>query len=116
MASPLRREKMGMLFREELSKIIDREIDFGDSAFVTVTKVMISDDSHYANVFVSLLGAAPADALALLKKNVYHIQQMLNRRVKMRPVPRIAFVLDHEEFKREVVEKKIAELKKNNEL
>lgn len=116
MTSPLRREKLSTLFREELSKIIDRELDFPGQNLVTVTKVVISEDNHYATVFVSILGREPEESLELIKKNVYAIQQILNRRVRMRPVPRISFAFDREEFKREIVEKALAKLKKQKEL
>lgn len=116
MASPLRREKLSMLFREELSKIIDRELDFPEGNLVTITKITISEDNYYATIFVSILGKNPKETLELLSKNVYSIQQMLNKRVRMRPVPRISFALDREEFSRETVEKRLAELKRKKEL
>lgn len=116
MPSPLRREKLSMLFREELSKIIDREIDFPEGNLVTITKIAISEDGYYATVFLSILGSSPEEALEILTKNIYHVQQMLNRRVRMRPVPRISFALDREEFNRETVEKRLAELKRKKEL
>ncbi|KKW20308.1 MAG: hypothetical protein UY61_C0038G0004 [Candidatus Adlerbacteria bacterium GW2011_GWC1_50_9] len=75
MPSELRREKIENLLREELAKILDRDIEFPGRTIVTVTRVKSSVDGHYANAYVSILGADPAGALAALKKTIYHIQK-----------------------------------------
>lgn len=111
MATLLRIERINQLLREEVTKIVDRELDSPDGAMITITRVAASQDSLHANVFFSVLGAEPKDALALLQKNVYHIQQIVNRRLRMRPVPKIRFAIDAEEIKREQVEKSLAVVK-----
>ena len=116
MASIRRIEKLNMLLQEELARIIDREADLPVGTILTVTRVTISPDAHYATVFVSLLGKNPKEALEILKKNVYTIQQMLNRRVKMRPVPKIRFEIDKAELQREKVERALAKLKRKREM
>ena len=112
MASPRRIEKLNNLLREELGKIIDREMDFPAGTFVTITQVDISPDAHYADVFISIISQEPKNVLAILGKNIYHIQQELNQHLRMRPVPRIKFLLDEKEYRREKIEKKLADLKK----
>ena len=116
LASELRIEKLNNLLREELSNIIDREIEFPEGFLVTVTKVAVSPDVHYAAVFISVLGGNAKSALEILQKNIYHVQQMLNRRLRMRPVPKISFAVDEEEENRESVERSLAELKRRGEL
>ena len=116
MATERRIEQISILLKEELSKIIDREIEFPGETLVTVIRVEISPDKHYAAVLVSLLGEQPRKALEILQKNVYNIQKLLNRKVRMRPVPKIHFGLDREELKREGVEKSLADLKKKGEI
>ena len=116
MASERRIEKIKELAREELARIIDRELEFPAGTLVTVTRVDISPDKRYGEVFISLLGTDPHGAFALLKKNVYHIQQILNRTLRMRPVPQIHFSLDAEELRREGVEKSLASLKQKGEV
>ena len=54
--------------------------------------------------------------MEILRKKVYHIQQILNKKIRMRPVPKIRFEIDQEEFRREQVEKSISDLKKKGEL
>ncbi len=102
--------------REELSRILEREVEFPPGILVTITRLEVSEDVHYATVFLSVLGEERDEALAMVRKNTYHIQQGLNRRMRMRPVPRISFQIDEAEERREVVEKSLAELKKRKEL
>ena len=111
MPSPRRIEKLNLLLQEEVAKILDREVEVPEGTMLTVTRVGISSDGHYAAVFVSLLGTSPKKALENIKKNVYTVQQALNRRVKMRPVPKIHFEVDEGEFQREKVERSLAKLK-----
>lgn len=112
MASERRLEKLNNLIKEELGKILDREVDFPPKTIVTITRVHISPDVHYADIFISILGSEPQEALEFLIKKIYDMQQTLNRKLNMRPVPRIKFILDKEEFKREMVEKTLAKIKK----
>ena len=116
MAPSQRLERMSDLLQEELSKIMDRELEFPDGALVTITRVEISPDKHYAAVFLSILGTEKKNILEILEKKVYNIQQLLNRRVRMRPVPRVQFAIDEGEEKREIIERSLAELKNNKEI
>lgn len=116
MPTERRREKIEQLLREELSKIIDRDIEFPSGTMVTMTHITISSDGHYANAFVSLLGKEPKAALEILRKNIYHIQKGVNRKMRIRPVPKITFKIDQEEYNRERVERSLATLKKKGEV
>lgn len=116
MAAERRIEKISILIKEELAQLIARDIEFPEGTFVTVTRVDVSPDVHYASVFISILGNSGPRALEILSKKVYTIQQLLNRKVRMRPVPRIRFEVDEAEKNRESVEKSIAELKRKGEL
>lgn len=103
------------MLKDELARILDRELDIPEDTLVTITRVAISPDVHYATASISILGRKRKETLAVLKKNVSHIQQVLNRRVRIRPVPRIKFAVDEEEIKREGIEKSLAELKQKGE-
>lgn len=116
MPSPHRTEKLEGLIREELSKIIDRDVDFTVGSLVTITRVSISSDSHYATVHLSIISEEPHKALHLLIKNIYDVQQSLNKQMRIRPVPKIRFALDEQEFKREKIEKSLSDLKRKGEL
>ena len=114
MASPRRLEKLNMLLKEELARIINREIDFLSDTMMTVTRVETASDMHYADAFISVFGDDAKSAVDILKKNVYDIQRILNRSLRMRPVPKIRFLVDEGEERRESIEKTLAELKKES--
>lgn len=116
MASPLRIEKLNILLKDILAKIIDREIEFPENVMVTITHVTVASSAHYATVFISVLGGSSSEVLEIFRKNVYNIQQQLNKKLRMRPVPKIKFALDEEEIRRETVEKSLAELKRKKEI
>jgi len=52
-------------------------------------------------------------ALKLLNKDVYNIQQKINKLLKMRPVPKIKFAENKELIKAGKIEELLATLKKN---
>jgi ribosome-binding factor A len=115
-ATERRIEKLNILLREELAKIIARDVDLPEETMVTITRVQISPDVKYAAVFVSVLGRSPREALEILSKSMYNTQHLLIRRLKMRPVPKIHFEVDKEELHREKVEKSLSNLKKKGEI
>lgn len=105
-----------MLLRDELARIIDREFDFPNRRMITITQVTISPDARYATVFLSVLGADPKKTAMALEKDIWRVQQMLNRRLRMRPVPQIRFAADEGEAKRQGVEKSLAHIKEQEEI
>ena len=116
MASERRVRKLAGTLREEVAAILEREIEFPDGALVTVTRIAVSPDARYAAAYLTVFGGKEKEILEILKKNVYHIQQLVNRRLRMRPVPKIRFAIDEEEIRREGIEKSLAELKRKKEL
>ena len=119
MASQRRIEKINVFLKEEIAKIVDREVEFPEGIMVTITRAAASQDMRYATIFFSMLGGGNSEessAVALLLRNVYHIQQALNRVARIRPVPQIRFVHDEEEERREGIERSLAKLKREGEL
>ena len=117
MASGRRIEQLSVLLKEEVGKIVDRELEFPQGRMVTLTRTTLSKDGRYATIFFSVLGAADeSDVMAVFHKNIYPIQQMLNRALRMRPDPQIRFMPDVAEERRERVEASLAELKRAGEI
>ena len=105
-------EQVDVLIKEVASGILLRSIQFPEKALVTVTRVVTSPDIHYANVFVTVFSQKTSDlgeVMKILKHNIAAIQRELNRSLRMRPVPRIQFLIDEEETRRERIEKLISE-------
>jgi ribosome-binding factor A len=111
-ASERRLAKLNIFLKEELASILSRESEIMEESFVTVTRVEVSRRLLHASVYLSILDTEPERILENLNKNAYHIQQILNKRLRMRPVPKISFLIDAQELRREKVEKHLAELKR----
>lgn len=106
-------ERVNELLKEEVSQLILREIDFG-GALVTVIKVDTSPDLRIAKIKISVLPIEKAErALNILEKNIFQLQQMINKKLEMKPVPKICFEIDQVEIKAQRVEKLLQEIKKN---
>ena len=87
--------KVNKLIKQEVGKIILTEADFPRDIILTITKVKTSKDLRYADVFVSVLPTdKEVEIIELLKEEIYFIQQKLNQKLYMKPLPRIKFVID----------------------
>lgn len=111
MAQERRIQRLEVLLREIISGILVRELHFPEGALVTVTRAEISEDLFHADVFISVLGSVEQekDVLGVLARSAGEIQHILNRKLRMRPVPRITFAIDQDEKRRERVEKLLSE-------
>ena len=87
--------KVNKLIKREVGKIILTEADFPRDIILTITKVETSKDLRHADVFISILPVdKEAEIMELLKEEIYFIQQKLNKKLYMKPLPRIKFVID----------------------
>jgi ribosome-binding factor A len=87
--------KLNSLVQDELSKIIQKKIDFEKGVLVTIYKVEVSADTAHANIHISVIPENnEKKALETLKENVFLIQQELNKRLVLRIVPKIRFVIN----------------------
>ena len=103
--------RINELIKEEMGKILLRELDLEKGILVTVTRVSTSPNLYNANVFVSVYPQEHEKKVVQgLRGQIYELQQFLNKRLRMRPVPKIAFV--EETLVREAgdVEKRLAEI------
>ncbi len=98
-------KKVNHLLKQELGNILLREMDFS-GVLVTITNVDVSANLQQAKIYVSIMPDNQSDRIfKVLNINIYNIQQELNKRLKMRPVPRI-------EFKSEEKTKSAADIEK----
>lgn len=90
-----RQEKIAELVKEEVGKIVIRDIDIDPNFLLTITHVKVSSDLAHATIFISTLAPEQEEkALTILKANVRDIQHALNRKFRTRPVPKIVFAID----------------------
>ena len=94
-AMNLRLKKVNELIKQEVGDLVARELDLSREILITVTKAVVSPDLRYADILVSVLPAEKKlSTLRSLNKNVYSLQQKLNKKLTMKPVPKIRFELD----------------------
>ncbi len=104
-------EKVNSLLEQEISKIILKDFDYS-KAIITLTRVEATANLIEAKVYVSVLPEDKTDeALKLLNKDVYSVQQKLNKLLNMRPIPRIKFVKDRVIAEAAKIEKLLEKIK-----
>jgi len=107
-------DKVNSLLKHEISKIIQKEINFSNDVLVTLTYVKTTANLIEARVFISVLPEERLnEVLEILKRNVFMIQQKINKKLNMRPIPKIMFMEDKTESEADKIEKIIKELKKD---
>jgi len=93
----LRIQKVNELLKRELGKILLKELDISKNILLTITHVETTGNLIESNIFVSTIPEKQEkETLKFLNKEIYNIQQLLNKRLYMRPVPKIKFCLDEQ--------------------
>ncbi|MBW6440949.1 30S ribosome-binding factor RbfA [Patescibacteria group bacterium] len=91
----LRTEKVNKLLKREIGKIVLEEANLPIDILTTITKVSVSKDLRYADVFISVLPFEKSrEVQELLKENIYELQKTLNKKLFMKPLPKIRFCID----------------------
>jgi ribosome-binding factor A len=107
-------QQVNTLIKRELSQILLREIEFPPNVLVTITRVETSYNLMETNVWVSALPEEKLKrSLEILNKNIYILQQKLNQRLKMRPLPRIKFLEEKKTREASKIEEILEKLKLN---
>lgn len=89
-----RSERVASVIQEELSRMIIREVEL-PGGLITVVAVDVDKKMEHARVRVSVLPAAmEARALRSLNMRIGEFQHALNRKMGIRPMPLILFMID----------------------
>lgn len=100
--------------KELLGAILLREQDLPQEVFVTITRVSTSEDLEHASVFVSVFPEEARETVFTeLERRVGDIQHLLNRKMRMRPVPKIRFVPEKEVSEADRIEAELYKLHKD---
>ncbi len=109
---PKRIERVNELIKREISQILLREIDFPKDALVTVTRAESTPNLIESNVFVSVIPEEKAEpVLRILNRQIFNIQQKVNRGLNMRPIPKIIFRIEKNTEEADKIEKILEEIK-----
>lgn len=102
------------LLQQELGAILLRELDVPEGVIVTLTRVDAAPNLQQAKVYISVMPEENGSfVLTLLKKEVYEIQQLLNKRLNMRPVPRIEWFLEEKTKEAQEIEELLDKIKED---
>lgn len=108
-----RLEKVNELIQQQTAEIIARELDLKPGVFVTVTRIDTTPDLRYTRIFVSIFPQKEANyVMKTLDKEVYRLQGALNKKLVMKPLPRIEFIEDFTESKADEIEKILGDIYK----
>ncbi|MBI2446863.1 MAG: 30S ribosome-binding factor RbfA [Parcubacteria group bacterium] len=107
-----RAKRFNELIKIELGKIIFDFLDVKPGVLVTITRVITAPNLFSAVVFISIYpDNETTEIFRKLNRLVYQIQQLLNKKLKIRPVPKIIFKQDTNPEEASEVEKLIKEIK-----
>ncbi len=103
-----RLEQINEVIRVELNRLLLAEIDFPKDCLVTIVSVEVSKDLRHAKVWFSIMPAQlTKDVLNILNRNIGHLQFLLNKKLSLKPLPRLNFVVDQTEQKAAEIEQLI---------
>jgi len=106
-------QRVNALLAREVSQLLIREMDFSPDILVTVTRTETSGNLFESKVFISVLPEQKSkEVFEALNKKIYFLQQKINGRLKMRPLPKIIFVPETKTIEAEEIEKALEKLKK----
>lgn len=104
--------KINELILHELSRVVSQEIDFSPGSLTTITGVEVTPDLKEARVFVSVLPESERGRVVkLLQKKSFHLHQALNKRVKLRLVPKLLFFSDDTEARAQKIDQLLDSIK-----
>ena len=96
MGNKLRIEKLQELIKQEMSKMLLKELKDPRIGFVTVTDVEMTGDLREAKIYVSVMGGEEQvkSSLEGLNSALGFIRREIGHRIRLRFTPEISFALD----------------------
>jgi len=83
------------VIQKELNKLILKEVNFPEKTLVTISRVDVSSDLANAKIGISVIpGERGDEVLEILKNKRGQLQYFLNKKMNIKPMPRIEFVRD----------------------
>ena len=89
-------DKIDSLLLKEISMILSQDLNDPKLGFATVSEVRTAPDLSVARVYVSFLGKnyKKRDGLETLRRSKGFIKSLLAKRLKMRKIPDLTFIVD----------------------
>lgn len=107
-------ERIAELIQRNVSEIIQFQLKDPKIGFITITDCQVTNDLSYAKVFVSFLGqnARKEAGMKALERSKGYIRSELSKRLSIRKVPTLIFVLDDALEKGNKIDKIIQDIHK----
>lgn len=99
-------KKINSLLQELLSEIFHQETNFPPDILITIQSVETSNDFRQSRVKISVFPSEKAaEVLRFFEKHSQIFQKILNKKLKMKIIPKLIFQLDFTEEKAARIEK-----------
>lgn len=107
-----RAQRFNELIKKELGKIIFNFLDVKPGILVTITQVLTNSNLFTSDIYISVYPSGEAKKiLDKLNCSIYQIQQLLNKKLEVRPVPKIFFKYDKNPEEASKIEQIIEDVK-----
>ena len=105
-------QRVNQLIKKELSQLLLREVEFPADTLVTVTRVETSPDLRESRIFISVMPEAKtARIIDFLNRKIYFLQQKINKRLKMKLLPKLKFLEEKKTAEAGKIEELLEEIK-----
>ena len=112
----IRIKQLNNLLKKEISVILLKREAFSKDLLITVSRVETSKGLDEAKVFISVMpDQQKGEVLQILKKDIYSIQQELNKKLFLRKIPKIVFYQETEIQKADRIEKVLLKIHEKKE-
>ncbi len=112
MSDSYRIKQLNNLIQQLFSEILQKEGNFPENYFITVTKAETSKDLANVKIFISVYPEITKEIKEYFQKNIFFLQQILNKKLNIHPVPKIIIVYDESEKKAAKIESLLYQAKK----
>jgi ribosome-binding factor A len=108
-----RPERVGEAIRDELSRLIARDVHDPGVGFITLTSVKVSPDLQLARVYYTTMGDEKArrETAKALGRATPFLRRQVGQRIQLRRVPELEFFYDESIAHHDRVEQILQEIK-----
>lgn len=90
-----RLEKFNSLVHREIADILQQNVNLEKGTFLSVIRTEVCNDISHAKIFVAVYpDRLRQNILNQLNGQIYHLQQIFNKRMPFKIVPKLTFILD----------------------
>ncbi len=108
--------KINKHLQRTVGEILLKEADLPNDTLVTISRVETTPNLRFSIIWLYVSPSTQAETvLDSLKKQMYDIQGSLNRSLQFRPLPRIRFQHDTGNDYADTINKKLDEIKQDND-